>query len=266
MLAQSFVATLRWRLIGQIIGVTLAFGRALRIVFIGVFFNQTLPSSIGGDAVRVWMVMQEGARLGKSVNVVLSDRVVALLVLIGLMGAALPLLFTRVPDPVVKTAMSALVAGGVVAMGIFLVAGERIAAVLRRWRVSRPLGELASDFRALFRNVSRASQICFWSLVLHMMTITIIYVLGRSLGAEIAFLDCFIIVPVVVLVTTLPVSVAGWGVRESAMVVGFSQVGMASADALAISICFGLTQIAVGLPGGLLWLVDRKRGQPPQTG
>jgi hypothetical protein len=62
------------------------------------------------------------------------------------------------------------------------------------------------------------------------------------------------IVPIAFLVTALPLSIGGWGARESGFVVGFGWVGLAATDALALSILFGVLNMAVRLPGGLIWL------------
>jgi len=65
-----------------------------------------------------------------------------------------------------------------------------------------------------------------------------------------------IIVPPVSLIQLAPVSLAGWGLREAAMVVVLAGFGVSAAAALAISVLMGLALIVLGLPGGLIWLVD----------
>jgi uncharacterized membrane protein YbhN (UPF0104 family) len=63
------------------------------------------------------------------------------------------------------------------------------------------------------------------------------------------------------LVTMAPISFAGWGVREGAMIVGLGLAGIAAADALAVSVAFGLLQVVLGVPGGVLWLARRSAGR-----
>jgi hypothetical protein len=72
-----------------------------------------------------------------------------------------------------------------------------------------------------------------------------------------------VLVPLVVLVSMLPVSVAGWGVREGAMVVALGAVGVDRATALTTSVLFGLALAATGIPGGLLWLYGRRHQGGP---
>ena len=58
---QIFIGVLRWRIVGAECGAPLPLRQAMRYNVIGTFFNQTLPSSIGGDAVRLWLVARNGA-------------------------------------------------------------------------------------------------------------------------------------------------------------------------------------------------------------
>ena len=256
---QAVAAAARWDLVCRIMSFPLPLAKALRLTAIGLFFNQTLPSSIGGDAVRIWLATREGATLTKAINVVLGDRLLALFVLIGLMGATLPLLQGRISDPLARLGVIVIVAGGVLAAGVLLVAGRRIGALLHRFRVTRPFGDLISDLRSLFQSSASVVKLSCWSIFIHLTTIASIEAISASLNVTIHVLDALVIVPAVILVTTLPISVAGWGLREGAMVFGLGQVGVTAVDALAISICFGLLQVVVGLPGGAIWLLSRPR-------
>src|SRR5260370_40157647 len=71
---QIFLGALRWREISQLCGAPLTDLQAFRYNMIGAFFNQTLPSSIGGDAVRLWPVNRNGAGCGAATYFVLTDR------------------------------------------------------------------------------------------------------------------------------------------------------------------------------------------------
>jgi len=68
----------------------------------------------------------------------------------------------------------------------------------------------------------------------------------------------------VLLLSLLPISIAGWGVREGAMIACLGLVGVDAASAFAVSALFGLTSVVVGLPGGLVWLLigQRTRNSP----
>jgi uncharacterized membrane protein YbhN (UPF0104 family) len=261
---QTGLVTIRWWLVARITDTALSLPAALRILLIGMFFNQTLPSSVGGDAVRVWLVTREGSSLGKAINVVLCDRVLALVVLVGLIGATLPAIYARVEDQAMRAALATLVGLGGVGLVGFLIAGESLAALLQRWRMTRPFGNLASDFRRLFTRFPAIAPLAL-SAVIHLLTVLTVMLLAWGLGIKAGFLDGLMIVPTVVLLTTLPISVAGWGVREGAMVAGFGLVGVPADAALALSVLYGLATILVSLPGGIVWLAGRSRGEPPPS-
>lgn len=257
LVTQLVIAAERWRLVCRQLGVTLRFLTGLQIVAIGAFFNQTLPSAVGGDAMRVWLLARERVGLGKAVNTVLCDRVLALVVLIGLTATTLPLFYEHVESPAARVAVTIFALTGLAGFAVFLVAGPWVARLLQRWTVSRPFGELAIDFHRLFSASIATVTLIGWSLAIHLLTILSAWLIARLLAVDVNLLDCLIVMPPIVLITMLPISIAGWGLREGAMVVGFGMVGVASADALAISICFGLANIVTALPGGVLWLRDR---------
>lgn len=262
--AQIMATSQRWRIISRIIGVLFGLGAAMRMMWIGLFFNQALPSSIGGDAVRAFLVTREGASFGRAIAVVLCDRVFALLVLVGVMALTLPLMFDRVDDASARWGMTILAGAGLAGFAAFLFLGDAIAHLLRRWKMSRPIGNLAADFHSLFATTAGAAGLFALSTVIHLATVVAVFALADGLGLSVGLIDCLVLVPPILLATMLPLSIAGWGVREGAMVIGFGFVGVAAADALALSVTFGIAQLIIALPGGLLWLKGRPT-PPPQA-
>ena len=87
---QCFIAALRWREISAQCAAPLTDLKAFRYNVIGAFFNQTLPSSIGGDAVRLWLVNRSGAGWRAATYSVLTDRAVGGIALALIIVASLP--------------------------------------------------------------------------------------------------------------------------------------------------------------------------------
>ena len=67
--------------------------------------------------------------------------------------------------------------------------------------------------------------------------------------------------PLVVLIMTIPISIGGWGVRETAMVALFGLIGVSNEGALVLSVLIGLVGMVSALPGGLIWLLSRDKGE-----
>ena len=75
-----------------------------------------------------------------------------------------------------------------------------------------------------------------------------------NMHIDLDFGAALVVIPAVMLVSMAPISFAGWGVREGAMIFGLGLLGIAATDALAVSVAFGILQLMLGLPGGALWL------------
>ena len=72
--------------------------------------------------------------------------------------------------------------------------------------------------------------------------------------------SAFALIPPILLIMTAPISIAGWGVRESAMVVAFSYAGLPQGDGLLVAALFGLATFTLGIVGGGVWMMgDRRR-------
>jgi hypothetical protein len=89
-----------------------------------------------------------------------------------------------------------------------------------------------------------------------------VHLLARGISVDLGFGYSLLLLPLVTLVTVLPISIAGWGLRESAMVVALGLIGVPAAAAFSLSILYGLVVMASGIPGGMIWLVTRRAPGP----
>src|SRR6202171_863019 len=102
---QIFVGVLRWREISAECGAPLPTKQAMRFNLIGTFFNQTLPSSIGGDAARLWLVARGGAGWRAATYSILVDRAIGLIALAIIVVASLPWSYNLISDPHGRSAL-----------------------------------------------------------------------------------------------------------------------------------------------------------------
>lgn len=250
---QMFLTALRWKLLARGLGGSLPFRAALRFVWIGTFFSQVLPGSVGGDIVRMWLYWQRCGDRRVAIHSVALERLVMVFVLLLLVLAVQPGLAARgVPLAIVLSA--AIFLTGMVAVLSALVLARGLLAVHNRWSLLRVLLYVAQDVRGVFGNVPRSAALCVLSVAAHLNMAIAAWLIARALGLDISVADSIVLMPVVVLVATLPISVGGWGVRESAAITLFGLVGVSGPDALALSVLFGLASIVISIPGALLWL------------
>jgi uncharacterized protein (TIRG00374 family) len=230
----------------------LDFRSALRIVLIGYFFNQVLPSPIGGDAVRVWCAYRAGMSFRAAAGTVIIDRAMTLFSLFLLTAAGLPWLFEIISDPIARWTLSAVVLAGLAGFGIFL-AISGLPRFLSRWRAARALLDLTELARKVMFSPRYALPAILLSVLSFVGFAFIVFCIARAMQLEVTLKDCVLLVPPVILITVVPVSIAGWGVREGAMVVAFGFIQVPASAAFALSVLFGLTLAVASLPGSLLW-------------
>lgn len=259
-LAATLFATclfaLRWTAVNRVLEIPLRLVRALQLTFMGLFFSQTLPSTIGGDVAKVWFVYKDNIPFDRAASSVVLDRLCALAALLLIVGLSLPTLFAIIDDPTPRWSLPLIVMLGIFGFVVLFALGGRWGRIFDRWAMTRAVVVLARDARRLVASFSGLVRILTVAMAIHLLTIFAVWLIGRSIGADIALLHCLIFVPPVILISILPISIAGWGLREGAMIVAFGFVGIPEADALVVSVLMGLILIVAGAPGGLLWLAE----------
>ncbi|HEX9703496.1 MAG TPA: lysylphosphatidylglycerol synthase transmembrane domain-containing protein [Rhodospirillales bacterium] len=262
-LVQMGVGGARWEAVLGAIGAPLGYARAVLLFYIGVFFSQVLPSSVGGDAVRMYKAYRAGLGLRAAVNGVLLERAVTVVALVVLVIGTQPWFAPRIGEArwmMLAPGLGLLAAGAVGGLAL-LMSLDRLPQSLRRWRVVRGLGHLAADARGVFLKARPLAAVTFWGLATHLNMALAVLLLAEALDLNVTWLDCLVLVPPVLLITTLPISIGGWGVRENAMVVAFGLIGVPQEGAAVLGILMGLVGIMVGVPGGILWALSREKGE-----
>lgn len=258
-LLQVLLGALRWREITVKCSAPLSLPQALRYNLVGTFFNQVLPSSIGGDAVRLWLLRNTGAGWRNAAYSVFIDRAIGLIALAVLVVASLPWSYQLITDSRGRLALAAI---DLIALGGglgFLILGHLPWPVLRRWWLTHhPYNCSVIAWRAL---VDRNSglKISVLSLMVHVLTAVMGWCVARSINAPVEPFQIFLVLPPVILITMLPIAIAGWGVRETAMMVAFSYAHLPEQDGINVSLLFGAVTFTVGLMGGLVWILSAEK-------
>ncbi len=256
---QVFICAYRWNAVLKIYGEPLEYSQVFRFFYIGSFFNQALPSSVGGDAIRSYRAYKAGMGLGPAVGSVFLDRIGTVLALVVMVAAILPFAVDGMSGNVeiLKLSVMALLA---VAVGgtIFLMFLDRVPEKLNHFRIVSSLAIFAGDVRKTFLSPSTAAPLMFWAMLGHINLSIMVWVISIGINVEISLIDCLALFPLILLIQTLPISIAGWGVREGAMVEVFALVGVPAGGALAVSLLFGLIAAIMSLPGGWLWISSRE--------
>jgi uncharacterized protein (TIRG00374 family) len=256
LVAQLILASERWRRVAQRCGAEMSLRAAFRFSMIGAFFNQTLPSTIGGDVVRTWLLARTTSHWKAAVYAAFVDRAVGLIWLAALVFVCLPWSLAMIGNPVGQAAIALIgiagIAGPIAAITIAHLAKDR----LQHWSITRHVTDIAAALRQSVASRNPGAAVAALSVTIHMLTIVAAWCGGRAIGAPFDLGQALLLIPPVTLISAVPISIAGWGVREGAMVAAFVYAGLPEGDGLAVSILFGAQLFIIGCLGGLLWITS----------
>lgn len=233
-----FLGALRW---GLLLRGGHPRGRLFSLTLIGSFFNNLLPGSVGGDAVKIYYLYRDTQQGGKSIASVFMDRYVGFvgLLCIGLISG---LAAFRDLKAIHMQWITPLLFVGFLA-GSFVVFGMRIG---RRFTA-------VAHFHDYFHDIIRDRRVLgatfALSLVIQVLSILEIYIIALGLGQHPSFSALFVFVPIIFTVTMVPISISGLGVRESAFVLLFGLTGITAQASTTISFLWFLSIAAPSLLG-----------------
>ena len=249
------LSSLRWMVVMQTQGAKIRFRRAFALVLVSWFFNQFIPSGLGGDAMRAWGVRADGTGWEAAIHGVFIDRLLALAAMVIIVAAGWPLLSPLLVMPGAKAGVVAALVASVTGIALLMLADrmhiEKLLPALAR------VTGVARSCRAVFLS-KRAWPALLLAASTHLSLGLVVWLLARSLGLVLPLLTVLALMPLVLLVTMLPLSIAGWGVREGVMIIAFGLLGVPAVSAFALSVLFGLSLLLAALPGGALWLRGAK--------
>jgi uncharacterized membrane protein YbhN (UPF0104 family) len=256
---QILVGALRWREISVDCGAPLTMTQAARFNLIGSFFNQTLPSSIGGDAVRLWLVARGGAGWRAATYSIFVDRAIGLIALAVVIVSSLPWSYSLIDDSNGRSALLlvdfAALAGG----AGFLVLGRLPSPWLKRWWGTHHLYACSVIANRVIFSRHHGPKLAMLSLLVHVLAVVVAWCVVRSIAAPVLFGQVFQLIPPVMLITMLPISIAGWGVREATMGLAFGYAGLMTNEGVNVSLLFGAVYFIVGAVGGLVWIFSAEK-------
>ena len=257
-LAQQVVLAWRWHRIVNWLGGRWSLAQSLRWVFVGLFFNQALPTAVGGDAVRMWALHRHGLSKQVAIGSVAVERGSGLALLALMIGAAVALSPRSLGGPEVERALL----GGVFFIVAILTTAMFADKWLTRWLPPR-LAEAGDRFgvamRSLFRTPRAVAELVAGGGIATSLGLWAAVVLGRGLGLQFEASVYVALVGGAILLTLLPISLGGWGVREAGMVALFGHLGAPPEPVVALSVLWGILPLVVALPGGAyFWLTHRR--------
>ncbi len=255
-----FAGVLRWKSLMDAHDINIGFWQVFKLHYIGMFFNNFMLSTTGGDVVKAYYGSKLSHKRHEFITTIIVDRLSGMsgLLCLGLAGGIMvgvrPGMF-----PVAAITMGVLCLFIFVGLFIFKRAFAKKNYFFVSWHPwknlldeSRKMYEAFYFYKSKKRSLFRAFGL---SIFIWLSLSFLNYHLSLGFGQSISVGYFFLLIPVVNIIGGIPISVCGWGLREGAYAKFFGLVGMGSSEAVSLSICYGLIVLFWSLLGGIFHIL-----------
>ncbi|NLF24054.1 MAG: flippase-like domain-containing protein [Deltaproteobacteria bacterium] len=262
-LCTNFTNSLKWRLFVTGGGQSVSYWRMFKMALIGRFFNNFMPGMVGGDIARILMLGEQIGSHSRSAATVFMERAV------GLVGLVLIAILASIANPGVLQYwfVSLPLAAGVLGCAAMLTAyfSPRFSGLLVRMCKTLPLlrnytvkAERLIEAFFMYRLQSRTLILSLLlAMFFHFAACLNVYVASLAIHFHPSFWDVLVITPVILLVTSIPVSPRGVGWWEWSFGVLFAGAGGSADQGVAAALTLRATAVLMSLLGGIFFVTDR---------
>lgn len=261
-----FFTSMRWRLLMMVQGIVLDRPSVLRLAFLGEFFNHFLPGALGGDAVKAYYVIRHTGRKGATLVSIFANRFAGLCLLCiisALMLAGLLLAGQAGAIDLKRPVFSIFFIAAGIGMVLLFSLSARLnnSATMQRLIAFLPFSRQLEMVRvALHRYREMGSLLP--AVIVHSFLTVVAFVLsvmfvGLSLGVQLSWYHYFLYLPLIAIMTAVPVTPGGVGVLEELFLYFFSAAGDPN-KILAMALLYRLVLVSCGSPGAVIFLMSKK--------
>lgn len=264
-LVLSVVQSERWRIIllaGKVR--TRSVGAWLNVM-IGLCFNQVLPSSVGGDAIRIYNAKSLG--LGMALRSILIDRLIALFTLSILSFFICSIFYLDGVNQPHLELMLGLELLFIFSCVLLVYATPIVGKISGMTALNlNPFHSFSHQLKSVVLVPSKLFSVLSMSFVIHFFVSISAILLFIGVGVETDLVTLGAIFALINLFSVIPISFGGWGIREGVAFVLYPVSGVEIETVLAVSILFGVVMMIVGLIGGTVWLLNGDKAKELRSG
>jgi uncharacterized protein (TIRG00374 family) len=257
------ISCYKWQIFLRASGADIPVRTLMVYYYIGYFFNNLLPSSIGGDVARMYLLGKNMNDHTKSISTVFLERYTGVIALIALaiVAAALNKRIALQPAIIVPLSIMAVVMVG--SLVFFSYDGIKI----RIYKLFdyKFLSSVKNKFDGFYQSVyyfrkqwNIIGYSMFYSFLFHIMTIINTLASCWALNIFPDFYSLAVTVPIILFVTMIPITIGSIGLWEGAFAYFFVQIGIPAADGIAVALILRAIAIMMGLLGGLFYVFRRQ--------
>jgi uncharacterized protein (TIRG00374 family) len=263
MLIAVFFLAVRWRVLLKGYGYDLSIKKLYGFYLVGMFFNNFLPSSIGGDVMRIYNVIEAtGDRTTGFASVVL-ERIMGIAATLALAIWALFYVSQQFHDA--RILLSAIGLFVLILLFFLALLHDRSFQLIFRLFDKFTVLKIGEKFNKLFEAVrvfKSKRSVLVWAFLLSLISQSFIvlmnYFLSLAFSIHVSLGYLFMVVPVTFVITMLP-SINGLGIRDLGFVGLLGQIGVGTAEALSLSFMNVIVPMIISIAGGIIFMIQKRK-------
>lgn len=254
----------RWQVLLSSKKIYIQYKRLLSYYFTGFFFSNFLPTAIGGDIVRAYYAGKDVSQKAEALASVLVERLLGSLSLFFIAIFTGGIVLRQKGDErflylVLGSCFGVLFCSGLFFNRKLIVSLDRILGSPSLFGMRMKLKNLYDSIHSYINHKWILFKVFLITIILQGVVIVANYFIGLSLGFNLSLVPYFLYIPIIGVVSVLPISINAWGLQEGSFVVLFSRAGLSGEEALTLSFVYHLMIVATSLIGGLTFLMKKER-------
>ncbi len=263
MLTAVFFLALRWRVLLKGYGYSLGISKLYGFYLIGMFFNNFLPSSIGGDIMRIYKVIEATEDRTTGFASVVLERMMGIAATLALAIWALFYVSQQFHDA--RLLISAVALLFLIFLFFAALLHDRSFGIIFRLFDKFTVFKIGEKFNKLFEAVrvfKENRSVLAWAFLLSLLSQSFIvfmnFFLSKAFSIPVGLGYLFMVVPITFVITMLP-SINGLGIRDLGFVSLLGQIGIGTAEALSLSFMNVIVPMVISIAGGILFMVQKRK-------
>lgn len=262
-LALRVIVVFRWKIILDYQKLFVPLIELVKINYVSSAVGQVLPGGIGGDLLRGYKLNQKYNQLSNTTSSIILDRILGIvsMIIVALIGSIISDLIG------LEYNLSIYLLSLLVIIVLFFVAGDKLNIAQQYFQkiknkrilnVLKKIEDLYHSVTDLKKVKSIFVSVFSISIIVQLLRCLIFYLLFLAFGYSINFIYFIIAIPITLVLSIIPISIAGLGVREGSLVYFFTSIGISAEVCIGVGLLFHVLQIVASLPGIGIWIFEKK--------
>lgn len=264
-----YICIYRWRMLMRPLMPVLSMARLFGIYCIGLFFNLTFPTVVGGDVVKMYYAGRPSKMYAQSFAATFLDRDAGMLAMLIIACAAIlihPVAVPGIPvSLIIWGVLAVFIAGNIAVFAPHF--HRRLIHLLHRLhmgKIAAKVDMISNAFQVMGKHPVLLLGSLLISLVNQLLVIAVTWIMAIGLRLHLSPVWFLVFVPVITMISMIPISLNGMGLREIAYKSLFGAIGVAPESCIALGLLSSIVIVLSSLPGGIVYIFLRNRSDMQQ--